>query len=143
PVESWTSPVDLEAMATEQWIDVLGSHDYFPVPLDEGEGATRNVWYDPMSVCTTSRDFNEAAGERVFGSVNLDLILVAADGQDLSDPSAALWEARDRVPFQWVDDPRTAATPPVMTRMVGLPDGQATYRVRWRQRTGWALARGG
>lgn len=139
PPESWTSPIDLEAQATEQWVDVLGQHDYFPVPLDDDADGVRNVWYDPMSVCTQSRDFNVAAGERTFGAVNLDLVIVAADNQDLSDPYAALWEARDRVPFQWVDDPRTSATPPVMTRMVGLPDGQAVYRIRWRVWTGWHL----
>ncbi|MFT6229700.1 MAG: hypothetical protein ACJAZO_000187 [Myxococcota bacterium] len=139
PAEVWATSVAQEALAEEEWVEVLAAHDYFPAPLDEPTDDARNSWYDPLSVCTTERDFRLAAEEPLFGAVNVDLLIVAKDGRDLDNPLAALWDARDRVPFLWIDDPRESARLPVMTRLVGLPDDQAIYRVRWRVWTGWHL----
>lgn len=135
---NWAPAPVVEAASLGEWINVLAQHDYFPVPLDAAE-ELRNPWYDPLSVCTQSEDFRAAAEEGVFGAVNLDLLLVAPDRIPSTDPWTALWAARERVPFMMVDDPRAGAQQPELKRIVGLPDGRAVYRVRWRVWTGWHL----
>lgn len=137
---AYATPVELEDVVSKVWLDVLAQHDYIPVPLEEPQvGAGRDPAYDPLSVCTQAADFTAAGEERVFGAANIDLMFLAPDGTALDDPYAALWAARDRLPFLMVDDPRPSGQVPVLTRIVGLPDGRALYRARWQVWTGWHL----
>ena len=126
---AFSSPAAVEALAAGRWESVLSRHGFSLSPMDEGAGAV-----DPLAICTT-RDRTEALGEPTFGAVNLDLLFAAPDG--LEAPSDILWAARGQLPFLMVDDP--SRTPAKVSRLVGLPGGEALYRARWRVWSGWHL----
>ncbi len=123
------TPADQEAQTATQWKNVLAKHGFYPNPIPDGPGAV-----DPIAICTT-RDRKEALSEPSFGSVDLDVIIAGKD--EPKSAEALLWSARDTVPFLLVDDPSTSK--PTVDRLVGLPNGQALYRVRWKVWSGWHL----
>lgn len=123
------TPGELEAMASEQWATVLRRHGFFANAIPDGPGTV-----DPLAICTT-RKRAAALEEPVFGSINVDGLVVASDA--LTDPKQVLWEGRSQLPFLLVDDP--AKNEPDVTRLVSLPDHRAIYRVRWKVWTGWHL----
>ncbi len=123
------TPADQETQTANQWKSVLARHGFYPSAIPDGPGAV-----DPIAICTT-RDRIEALSEPSFGAVDLDVVVSAKDG--LKGAEAVLWSARDSVPFILVDDPSTSK--PSVERLVGLPAGQALYRVRWRVWSGWHI----
>lgn len=123
------TPQELETTTASRWRGVLRQHGLAPRPIADGPGAV-----DPIAICTTLNR-KDALSEPVFGVVDLDLLLVAPDG--LADADAVLWAARAGAPFVMVDDP--ASSIPVATRLVGLPEDQAIYRVRWTLWAGWHM----
>lgn len=123
------TPGELEGIASEQWAAVLQRHGFFANRIPDGPGTV-----DPLAVCTTTQR-QAALGEPVFGPINIDQIVVAADG--LTDPDAVLWQSRDQLPFLMFDDPEKNA--PEITRLVSLPGERAIYRLRWNVWSGWHL----
>lgn len=123
------TPADQEAQTATQWKNVLSKHSFYPAAIPDGPGAV-----DPVAICTT-RDRKEALGEPSFGAVDLDVLVTGKDG--IGSAEDLLWSARDRLPFLLVDDP--LGSMPKIERLVGLPEGQALYRVRWQLWTGWHL----
>ena len=129
PAETETeSPTAVVAGVTRQWVNVLRRHGLAPKPIEQGLGAV-----DPTAICTTL-DGVAAQKEPVFRSVNLDVVVDAADSKS-PDAAKILWEVRGQLPFVMVDDPRV--TQPTVIKLVGLPGKRALYRVRYRVWTGW------
>ncbi len=121
------APKEVAKAATDQWQKVLGMHGYATKPRPQGLGAV-----DALSVCTT-RDGVAALDEPTFGAINVEQLVEAPDrlaGQ------AVLQAVATQLPFVFVDDPSRA---PTVTRVIGLGNGDALYRVKWRLWTGWHL----
>lgn len=126
------TPAEVVGSTTSQWVNALSRHGFAPAPLDQGLGAI-----DPMSICTT-RDGVAALSEPSIGAVRLDLLFVGSDPPSgRPDGDTLLWEARHQLPFLQVDDPEVSR--PQVEWIVGLPDGKAVYRARWRIWSGWHL----
>lgn len=125
-----TTPGDAVKAATEQWVSVLTRHGFAPTPIEQGLGAV-----DPMSICTTL-DGTAALAEPSFQAIHFDQLFAARDEAN-PDMDTLLWNARQQLPFLAVDDPEVSW--PSLTRLVGLPDGMAVYRVRWQLWSGWHL----
>ena len=123
------APEELVEAAAGKWESVLNKHGYLPGHFRQGLGAV-----DPTSICTTL-DGAEALEEPVFGTVNLDLVFAEEDQP--VDSAAILWAARDQLPFVMVDSPDSTVAH--VERLVGLPDGRAIYRARWKVWSGWHL----
>lgn len=125
------APQDVVAKVTDQWVGVLGRHGLSPRLIPQGLGAV-----DPTSICTTL-DGVAALAEPSFGAVNLDVLVRAAE--NTTSVNALLVDARDQLPFVFIDNPDLTAGRVEMLRLVGLPGGRAVYRLRWRIWTGWHL----
>jgi hypothetical protein len=123
-----STPSEVANRTTSAWVEVLGKHGRRAAPIPQGLGGV-----DPTAVCARG-ERTEAQGEPSVSTVTLDALVTAADG--LSDEDL-LWAARQDLPFVLVDDPRR--TVPTITRLVGLPDERAIYRVRWHVWSGWHL----
>lgn len=121
------APKEVAKAASDQWQKVLGMHGYVTKPRAQGLGAV-----DPLSVCTT-RDGVAALDEPSFGAVDLEQLVEAADDLQGMD---VLQAVSTKLPFVFVDDP---TRPPTVTRVIGLGNGDALYRVKWRVWTGWHL----
>lgn len=123
------SPGELAELSAASWASVLQRHGHRSAFLEQGLGAV-----DPTAICTT-RDGRQALSEPVVRAVSLDVLVVAPD--ELARAEEVLWNARAELPFLLVDDP--SRTRPELARMVGLPGGEALYRLRWRVWSGWHL----
>lgn len=129
PKDVWSTPLEMEDMASSAWVSVLTRHGFFSEAIGDGRGKV-----DPLAVCTT-RDRLDALDEPVFGTITVDELVVAP--AELEDTDDVLWQARDQVPFLLLDDP--VLNPAEVRRLVQLPGGRAVYRVRWEVWTGWHL----
>jgi|GEM_PF-5351311 len=125
------SPLDLEGMASEKWEGVLSDHFFTAQKIDQGLGAV-----DPTAVCTEGTRL-DALAETTVGAIYVDQIFT---GKDLRvhegmTNDVLLWNARFDLPFVMFDNP--VVNEPSVQRLVGLPDGEALYRVRWTVWSGW------
>lgn len=125
------SPTDIEGMASGKWESVLSDHYFSTQKIDQGLGAI-----DPTAVCTMGTRL-DALTEPTIGAVYVDQIFSGADIrlQDGLTNDVLLWNARDQLPFLMFDNP--VVNDPSVQRLVGLPDGEALYRVRWTVWSGW------
>ena len=74
-----------------------------------------------------------------MGAIYVDQVFAGQDTQlnpELTN-DALLWDARFELPFIMFDNP--VVNEPSVQRLVGLPDGEALYRVRWTVWSGWHL----
>ncbi len=125
------SPLDLESMASEKWEGVLSDHFFSSQKIDQGLGAV-----DPTAVCTQGTRL-DALSETTVGAVYVDQVFKGKDIRVTPNMTndALLWEARHDLPFIMFDNPVVNA--PSVQRLVGLPDDEALYRVRWIVWSGW------
>ena len=127
------SPQDIEGLASDKWEGVLSDHFFSTQKIDQGLGAV-----DPTAVCTQGNR-RQALTETTVGAINVDQVFSGKD--TLLNPEltndALLWEARFDLPFIMFDNP--VVNEPSVQRLVGLPDGEALYRVRWTVWSGWHL----
>ena len=127
------SPQDLEGLASDKWQSVLSDHFFGTQKIDQGLGAI-----DPTAVCTQGNRL-QGLSETTVGAIYVDEIFSGRDtllNPDLTN-DALLWEARFELPFLMFDNP--IVNEPSVQRLVGLPDGEALYRVRWTVWSGWHL----
>lgn len=125
------APTDIEGMASGKWESVLTDHYFSSQKIDQGLGAI-----DPTAVCTVGNRL-DALSEPTIGAVYVDQIFSGTDiriQEDLTNDKL-LWAARDQLPFLMFDNP--VVNEPSVQRLVGLPDGEALYRVRWTVWSGW------
>ncbi len=117
-------------------VEVLGAHGLVVPPLDE-QGPME---VDPTAICTVG-DGPDALKEPVVGKVTVDLLFDAPAG---TAPEDAFWQARDRLPFLYMDDPGLsvngrAVGVPTVEELLVLPGGTALYRARQEVWSGWHL----
>ena len=127
------SPQDLEGLASDKWQGVLSDHFFATQKIDQGLGAI-----DPTAVCTQGTRL-QALSETTVGAIYVDQIFSGQDTKlnpELTN-DALLWDARFELPFLMFDNP--VVNEPSVQRLVGLPDGEALYRVRWTVWSGWHL----
>ena len=119
------SPQDIEGLASDKWEGVLSDHFFSTQKIDQGLGAV-----DPTAVCTQGNR-REALTETTVGAIYVDQVFAGKDTKlnpELTN-DALLWDARFDLPFIMFDNP--VVNEPSVQRLVGLPDGEALYRVRW------------
>ena len=127
------SPQDIEGLASDKWEGVLSDHFFSTQKIDQGLGAV-----DPTAVCTEGNRL-DALTETTVGAIYVDQVFSGRDtllNPDLTN-DALLWDARFDLPFIMFDNP--VVNEPSVQRLVGLPDGEALYRVRWTVWSGWHL----
>ena len=128
-----STPNEVAKMAGDQWQNVLSAHGESTRLIEQGLGAV-----DPNAICTL-QDGRAALDEGSIGLIDVDLLVEGRDTGEKEPVSAEelLWENRERLPFIVLDDPNY--TRPEIMRVVGLPEGRAIWRVRWRVWSGWHL----
>lgn len=123
------TPVEMEALADEQWKGVLEKHGFYATRIPDGPGVV-----NPLAVCATKAG-TDALSEPVFGKVKVDGLIVAP--ADLQTPEEVIWAGRDQLPFLMVDNPPDNR--PEIRRLFNLPGSRSVYRIRWEMWTGWHL----
>ena len=129
-----STPNEIAKIAGDQWQNVLSAHSESTRLIEQGLGAV-----DPNSICTV-QDGRAALDEASIGMIHVDMIVEGRDPKEKEKAMTAgelLWENRENIPFLLLDDP--SYTVPQVTRIVGLPDGRAIWRVRWQAWSGWHL----
>jgi hypothetical protein len=120
------APGDLVGVTQAEWQNTLALHRYASQPIGQGLGAV-----DPTAVCSPGAGV-DALKEASFGAITVDVLVEAPDGLQGNE---VIWATYDQMPFSMLDNPNN--TKPEVTRLVGLGESDALYRVRWRVWTGW------